>query len=316
MNLKQQQGLLFLFNECDKICARLMCLSLTGVRVTMAVTMTTKEAEQMLHEIGDRDYCCQYVDDALRAPEDVVLAFRGDEVLFCGESLPRLRDLAADIALRYLFNISGVRFFLAEEPVAESETLHYESVRSLRLPQPQWLAFAGMTGYHLAVWYGNNRFCGACATPLEHKTSERALVCPNCGRVYYPNIAIAVIVGILDGDRILLSRYAAGAYRSYALIAGYVEIGETLEDALRREIMEEVGLNVKNIRFYDDQPWGFSRTLLVGFFADLDGPPDIVLDKRELSEAVWVSREEMPVSDPRISMTAKMMEAFRLGEDV
>lgn len=87
----------------------------------------------MLHEIGDRDYCCQYVDDALRAPEDVVLAFRGDEVLFCGESLPRLRDLAADIALRYLFNISGVRFFLAEEPVAESETLHYESVRSLRL---------------------------------------------------------------------------------------------------------------------------------------------------------------------------------------
>lgn len=270
----------------------------------------------MLHEIGDRDYCCQYVDDAQRGPEDVLLAFQGEMVLFSGESLPRLREVPNDMALRYLFSISGVRFFLAEDEVAETERWHYEGVRSLRLLYPQWLAFAGMTGYHLAVWYGNNRYCGACATHLEHKTNERALVCPNCGRVYYPNIAIAIIVGILDGDRILLSRYAAGAYRNYALIAGYVEIGETLEDALRREIMEEVGLNVKNIRFYDDQPWGFSRTLLVGFFADLDGPSEVFVDHRELSEAVWMSRADMPESDPRISMTAKMMEAFRRGEDV
>lgn len=270
----------------------------------------------MLHEIGEKDYCCQYVEDARPQSADVLLAFRDGEVLFCGESLPRLADVPEVGALRYLFNISGVQFFLAEEPPAADEALHYEGMRALRRIDPRWLAFGGMTGYHLAMWYENNRFCGRCATALEHAHDERALVCPNCGRVVYPNIAVAIIVGILDGDRLLVSRYAGARRGGYALVAGYVEIGETLEEALRREVMEEVGLNVKNIRYYTNQPWGFSQTLLVGFFADLDSKPGIQLEQRELSEAVWLSREEMPESDASISMTAKMMEAFRLGEDV
>lgn len=271
----------------------------------------------MLHEIGEKDYCRQYVDDARPSPQDVLLAFQDGEVLFCGETLPRLADVPEAGALRYLFSISGVQFFLAEETlVLESEGLHYESTRALRQVMPQWLAFGGMTGYHLAVWYANNRFCGTCGTPLVHKEDERALVCPNCGRVIYPNIAVAIIVGIIDGDRLLLSKYAHGSYHNYALVAGYVEIGETLEEALRREVMEEVGLNVKNIRYYTNQPWGFSQTLLVGFFADLDSAAGVQLERRELSEAVWMRREEMPESDARISMTAKMMEAFRLGEKV
>lgn len=271
----------------------------------------------MLHEFGDKDYCCAYLPRAPRAGRDVLLSFRDGALLFDGETLPRLTDgMVQDGGLRYLFSISEVAFFLAETPLAEEGALHYGSTRALRRLAPQWLAFGGMTGYHLADWYAANRYCGACATPLEHKGDERAMVCPHCGRVYYPNISIAIIVGILDGDRILLSRYAYGAYKSHALIAGYVEIGETLEDAVRREVMEEVGLNVKNIRFYDDQPWGFSRALLVGFFADLDGASGVQLERSELSEAIWVARDEMPTSDPRISMTAKMMEAFRKGENV
>lgn len=273
---------------------------------------------RMLHEIGDKDFCRQYIDGAVPREADVVLVFRDGEVLFCEESLPRLKDVVAvdESALRYLFSISGVGFFLMPELLAETGALHYESMRALRRLDEQWLAFGGMTGYHLAVWYANNRYCGSCATVLEHAREERALVCPNCGRVIYPSIAVAIIVGITNGERLLLSRYARGSYHDYALIAGYVEIGETLEEALRREVMEEVGLNVKNIRYYTNQPWGFSQTLLVGFFADLDSKPGIQLEQRELSEAVWLSREEMPESDASISMTAKMMEAFRLGEDV
>lgn len=273
---------------------------------------------RMLHEIGDKDFCRQYIDGAVPREVDVVLVFRDGEVLFCEESLPRLKDVVAvdESALRYLFSISGVGFFLMPELLAETGALHYESMRALRRLDEQWLAFGGMTGYHLAMWYENNRFCGRCAMALEHAYDERALVCPNCGRVVYPNIAVAIIVGILDGDRLLVSRYAGARRGGYALVAGYVEIGETLEEALRREVMEEVGLNVKNIRYYTNQPWGFSQTLLVGFFADLDSKPGIQLEQRELSEAVWLSREEMPESDASISMTAKMMEAFRLGEDV
>lgn len=269
----------------------------------------------MLHEIGERDYCCAYLPRAPRVGRDVILAYRGDAVLFYGASLPKVGEVdVEDALLQYLFSISGVAFFLPAVLLVENGELHYESTRSLRSLLPQWLAFAGMTGLHLSVWYDNNRFCGHCATTLVHKADERALVCPNCGRVIYPNIAVAVIVGIIDGERILLSRYAAGRYRNYALIAGYVEIGEPLEDAVRREVMEEVGLNVTNIRYYTSQPWGFSQTLLVGFFADLDGASGVQVEPRELSEAVWVSRDEMPESDARISMTAQMMEAFRLGE--
>lgn len=272
----------------------------------------------MLHEIGEKDFCRQYVADAVPRSTDVVLAFCGDSVLFCGESLARLKDVELENpeALRYLFNISGVQFFWAEETVPEEGALHYESLRAMRRITPQWLAFGGMTGYHLAMWYENNRFCGHCATPLEHAHDERALKCAACGHVVFPTINVAIIVGILDGERLLVSRYAGARRGGYALVAGYVEIGETLEEALRREVMEEVGLNVKNIRYYTNQPWGFSQTLLVGFFADLDSKPGIQLEQRELSEAVWLSREEMPESDASISMTAKMMEAFRLGEDV
>lgn len=270
----------------------------------------------MLHEIGERDYCCAYLPQAPVAGCDVVLSFRGRRVLFCKESLPRVGEVAVDEkALQYLFSISEVSFFLA--PVqAEDDVLHYESVRALRKLSPGWLAFAGMTGYHLGVWYHGNRFCGTCGTLLTHKADERALVCPNCGRVIYPRINVAIIVGIIDGERLLLSRYAQGVYKNYALVAGYVEIGETLEETVQREVMEEVGLNVKNIRYYTSQPWGFSQAMLVGFFADLDGASGIQLEPRELSEAVWMRREEMPESDASISMTARMMEAFRLGEDV
>lgn len=272
----------------------------------------------MLHELGDKDYCREYINDARPQVGDVMLAFRSETVLFDGDTLPRLQAVETQqtLLLRYLFSISGVGFYLVEEPPVETGALHYEPVRMLRRIDTQWLAFGGMTGYHLAMWYENNRFCGRCATALEHAYDERALVCPNCGRVVYPNIAVAIIVGILDGDRLLVSRYAGARRGGYALVAGYVEIGETLEEALRREVMEEVGLNVKNIRYYTNQPWGFSQTLLVGFFADLDSKPGIQLEQRELSEAVWLSREEMPESDASISMTAKMMEAFRLGEDV
>ncbi len=268
----------------------------------------------MLHEIGEKDYCCAYLPRAPRVGEDVILAYREDRVLFCGASLPKVGDVDVDEALlQYLFSISGVAFFLPAEAPLENGALHYERTRSMRQLLPQWLAFAGMTGLHLSVWYENNHYCGHCATPLVHKEDERALVCPHCGRVIYPNIAVAVIVGILDGERLLLSRYAAGGYRNYALIAGYVEIGEPLEDAVRREVMEEVGLNITNIRYYTSQPWGFSQTLLVGFFADLDGASGVQVERRELSEAVWMARDEMPESDARISMTAQMMEAFRLG---
>lgn len=108
-----------------------------------------------------------------------------------------------------------------------------------------------------------------------------------------------------------MSKYAGREYKKYALLAGFAEIGETLEDTVRREVMEEVGLKVKNITYYKSQPWSFSDTLLVGFFCELDGEDKVVLDEDELSLAEWFEREKMPVEYEDYSLTNEMMMAFK-----
>ncbi|MBR0328228.1 MAG: NUDIX domain-containing protein, partial [Selenomonadaceae bacterium] len=130
----------------------------------------------------------------------------------------------------------------------------------------------------------------------------------DCGLIEYPKISPAVIVAVTDGDKLLLTRYADRPYRGPALIAGFVEIGETLEDTVRREVLEEVGLHVKNIRYYKNQPWSFTDTMLVGFYCDLDGEAEIHLDRNELCEGVWMDRSELPVRENDVSLTAEMIE--------
>ena len=130
----------------------------------------------------------------------------------------------------------------------------------------------------------------------------------------YPKICPAVIIGVTDGDRILMSKYAGRTYKKYALLAGFTEIGETVEQTVAREVMEEVGLKVKNIRYYKSQPWAFSDTLLMGFYCDLDGSDEITLDREELSLAEWFERDKIPVEPSRDSLTNEMIIKFKLGE--
>ena len=124
------------------------------------------------------------------------------------------------------------------------------------------------------------------------------------------------MAAVTDGDRLLVTRYAGREYKGLALIAGFVEIGESLEGALEREVMEEVGLRVKDISYFGSQPWGVSDSVISGFFVKLDGKDNIYLDENELSEAVWLSRDEIPPQDSDISITAAMIEAFRKGVKV
>ena len=122
-----------------------------------------------------------------------------------------------------------------------------------------------------------------------------------------------MIIGVTDGNRLLLSKYAGRTYKKYALLAGYTEIGETMEETVAREVMEEVGLKVKNIRYYKSQPWAFSDTILMGFYCDLDGSDEIRLDEEELALAEWFEREEIPVTPSRDSLTNEMIMRFKNG---
>ena len=111
-----------------------------------------------------------------------------------------------------------------------------------------------------------------------------------------------------------MSKYAGRTYKKYALLAGFTEIGETIEETVQREVMEEVGLKVKNIRYYKSQPWSFSDTILMGFYCDLDGEEEITLDREELALAEWFRRDEIPVEPSRDSLTNEMIIKFKNSE--
>jgi NAD+ diphosphatase len=127
----------------------------------------------------------------------------------------------------------------------------------------------------------------------------------------FPKVAPAVIVGVTNGDKILLTKYANREYKRYALIAGFNEIGEDIEQTVSREVMEEAGLHVKNVRYYKSQPWGFDSNLLMGFFCEVDGDDGIKLDEHELSEAEWVERGDIPDYGENLSLTHEMMTVFK-----
>ena len=132
--------------------------------------------------------------------------------------------------------------------------------------------------------------------------------------ISYPIVISAVIVAVLDHGRLLMTKYAnRPLIRRYALIAGFCEIGESFEDTVRREVMEEVGLRVKNLRFYKSQPWVLTDSLLLGFFCDVDGDPTPVLRDGELALAEWHTPEDVPADYSRISLTGEMIDRFREG---
>ncbi|MDD6212321.1 MAG: NAD(+) diphosphatase [Clostridiales bacterium] len=216
--------------------------------------------------------------------------------------------------LSYLFSIDETAFYLAEASEKGLSGFEWDDIGQFRNKKPGYLSFAGITGYQLFSWREDKKFCGHCGHPLIPSEKERAFICPDCHRVSYPKICPAVIVAVTHKDRILVSRYAGRTNARYALIAGFAEIGETIEETVHREVMEEVGVKVKNLQFYKSQPWSFSDSLLMGFFCELDGSGEIHLDETELAEACWLTREEMPSREGDISLTGEMMECFRKGE--
>ena len=220
-------------------------------------------------------------------------------------------------APRYIFRMAERNFFLwtEEAPVCPPDGFDYEPVRMLRQRKSKEICYAIMTAWHLYNWYRCNRICGCCGTPTEHDTKERMLRCPNCGNLIFPRISPAVIVAVTNGDRLLLSKYAGRAYTRYALLAGYTEIGETVEQTVHREVWEEVGLRVKNLRYYKSQPWGVDGNILIGFYCDVDGSDAIAIDAEELAMADWYPRHDLPAQDDGISLTREMIRVFGEGKE-
>ena len=259
-----------------------------------------------------KDLKPQAGDNIFLFDEEGKVLLRCDNDRICFADISELKD---EVAV-YLFSINEKRYFLSLAETDEmKEGFEHFTIREVRDKFSEDFGldvYAVFTAYHLWRWYADNKYCGKCGGKLTLGSKERSLNCPECKNVIYPRINPAVIVGVTNGDRILLTRYRQG-YKHNALVAGFTEIGETLEGTVEREVMEEAGLKVKNIRYYKSQPWGMAQDILVGFFCDVDGDDEIHMDRDELKYAEWVKREDIVLQPNNLSLTNEMMKVFKEG---
>lgn len=243
-------------------------------------------------QAGDLLFSFSFSDKAVMVREDL--------------SLPRWKN---ETSLLYLFSIDGVRCWLS--PGKADGT--YQSLQECRGRMEKTDYFLTCTAWHLYLWYRHNRYCGVCGKEMVHKSDERAMVCPSCRNVVYPKLMPAVIVGVWQDSRLLLTRYSPkhSAFRRHALVAGFVEIGESVEETVRREVKEETGLDVTDIRYYKSQPWGIAGDVLLGYYCKPSKDKEITLEEDELSSAEWVDRSDMAAEGDPYSLTGEMMTYFR-----
>ncbi len=170
------------------------------------------------------------------------------------------------------------------------------------------LSVAGRA-YQIAEWARTHRYCGACATPMQPLASERCLTCPACGMVAYPRISPAMMVLIKKGDAILLARHSAAATHRFTALAGFLEPGESVEDAVHREVHEEVGLKVGNLRYFGSQSWPFPHSLMIAFTAEYVSG-EITVDQNEIAEARWFGPDDpLPEIATGISISGALISA-------
>ena len=255
-------------------------------------------------------------------PDDLFVCFHKSSVLLLnGAELPtweQVRGLLPEGYQPFELAHAGEAAYFTLHPhdgvtLPETDSLTYCEMRSVRI-RPCKDILNILSCWHLWSWYMASHFCGSCAHAVEPCEKERALRCPECGRLIFPTICPAIIVAITCGDRILLAQNLRASYKHYALIAGYVEVGETLEHAVRREVKEETGIDLLTLRYLDDQPWGMSGSHMFAFHATADDRQPLVMQEAELTDLRWFDRSELQPRDDSISIANVLIERFRHGE--
>jgi NAD+ diphosphatase len=246
-------------------------------------------------------------------------AFRGNEllVILADETVripeaSKLSELEVPLRQRhYLGQLDGQACFAVEltDRTAAPKGMSFGGLRGLfgRLDD-QLFSLAGRAA-QIVNWDQTHRFCGRCGTPTATKKDERAKLCPKCGLLSFPLLSPAIIVAVVHGPKILLARANHFPDGFYSVLAGFVEPGETLEECVHREVQEEVGLQVKNIRYFGSQPWPFPHSLMIGFTAEFAGGR-ITIDGAEIADAAWFSPADLPRIPGEISIARRLIDWF------
>ena len=244
--------------------------------------------------------------------EERLLVYRGEQV-----GVPEagsLEDLGLNNAFEQEIGVmEGRRCFAVDLPsnVEPPEGTVFRDLRGLWSVGEAFFSMAGRAK-QIVEWHRTHRFCGRDGTETVPGPTELAKQCPRCGLIFYPRLSPAVIVLVGRGDEMLLARSPGFPPGMYSVLAGFVEPGESIEEAIKREICEEVGVEVGNLRYFGSQPWPFPNSLMIGFIADYAGG-ELNADPAEIENAGWYSVYDLPELPPKVSIARRMIEEFVAG---
>ncbi|NJN83476.1 MAG: NAD(+) diphosphatase [Caldilineaceae bacterium] len=219
--------------------------------------------------------------------------------------------------LGYLTNGDGhpTHCYSAEisSDAAVDSTLMCDTLRPLHAHLDELIFQIAGRAIQVVSWDRTHQFCGRCGSPTETAAQERAKVCVQCGLMNFPRLSPAIIIAIVRRDgpqpRLLMARNHRFPEGLYSVIAGFVEPGESLEECAHREVYEEVGVRIKNVRYFASQPWPFPNSLMIGFTADFDGG-DFELEEAEIADARWFTADDLPLLPGKISIARRLIDWF------
>jgi NAD+ diphosphatase len=249
-----------------------------------------------------------------------LFAFRGERMAVLeldGRALlPDDARALEPVRRQYLGRLDGVDAWSLELPAdADPPGLEFRDLRTLHAHVEQEIWAVAARAFQVIHWDRTHQFCGACGAPTERVSGERARRCTGCGDLRYPRIAPAVIVAVTRGDELLMARNVSAPPGRFSVLAGFVEPGETLEETVAREVEEETGIAVQDVRYFGSQSWPFPSTMMVGFTARY-AAGEIRVDGSEIAEAGWFRADSIPPSPrPGLSISGELIADFirRMG---
>ncbi|MGH4139966.1 NAD(+) diphosphatase [Clostridium sp.] len=249
--------------------------------------------------------------------EDMYFLFCKDELLVKSVDnkaiIPAIKDLK-NLELnniQYFGSINGKNCFcgeLSKEAIIPNN-MYFSKFKALTHHLSDEMFWIGGRAIQIVNFNNDHKYCGRCGTFAVNLSEERAKKCPKCGLVNYPRISPAIIVAVVREGKLLLAHNTQSAVDLYSVVAGFVEVGETFEDCVVREVREETGITVKNIKYFGNQPWPFPNSLMIGFTAEY-ASGEIQVDGKEIEHADWYSSTKMPVTPDSISIAKKLINWF------
>lgn len=249
---------------------------------------------------------------------DYLFIFKENQALIIkddtGIRLPTRKDLKdkLDIFEEFIFlgDLNNIHCYALEiNEFLNINGFDFITLRQLTPYISEDLFLACGKAYQILHWNNNTKYCGKCGCKNEFAKNELAKICPNCSLVQYPKISPAIIVTVTKGNEILLAHNKNFPKGLHSNVAGFLEPCETLEDCVRREVFEETGIKIKNIKYFGNQPWPFPDSIMIGFFAEYESG-EIKVDGNEIECAHWFTSDNLPILPEKYTIARKMIDTF------